>query len=436
MATGGGKTACAVHIVKDAMARGMKVHFVVKRRHLIFQTASVFDKAGISLGINMSDHPRYRPKAQFQISSIDTLDSRSLYPFKDDEKVLHILDEAHDAHPGNASYAKLMDAYKDHFIIGLTATPYGDNSYWEEVVSVIRPDELRDQGYLVPDKTVIPSSVEIDGKMSEEALEELVISPKVVGDVVENWRKYSEGRPTIIFATTVKHSKKLVEEFAKQGIKMAHSDATTPQKIRERHIRQLKSGTIKGLINVNIYTTGLDLPFVSCLLFARPTSSLIWWIQALGRGLRTSPEKKDCLVIDCVGNTYRHRTAYWVREINLNSRKVKKEKDVVIKVCKECLFIFDKGTVCPHCGSSQTEMRGERQTIENVKGKLKFYELSEAERQDQERKILLLDYKKLQRVASWKKFNPRWVYHELKKKHKVETLLRYRRQIDFPLDLL
>lgn len=433
--TGAGKTACSVRIVKDALQNGWSVHFVVKRRHLIFQTAKVYDKEGVSLGINMSDHPRYRPRATFQISSIDTLDSRSLYPFKDDNRVLHVIDEAHDCHPGNGRYAKMVEAYKDHHMIGLTATPYGDNSHWQKVIRVIEPFQLRDEGYLVPEKVFVPSVVG-NAQMDEDAINNLMTEPKVVGDVVKNWLRYSEKRPTIVFATTVEHSKKLVDEFAKNGIEMVHMDAGTPQKLRDRYIRQLKTGRIQGLINVGILHTGLDLPFVSCLLFARPSASLIWWIQALGRGLRTCRGKEDCIVIDTVGNTYRHGgAAYKIREIP-NFKSVEKKDEVPLKVCSECLFIFDKGNVCPACGSSLNKELVRREVIEQVEGELSTYKLSDAERQEQERKILFLDYEKLKRVAQWKGFKPRWVHYKLKEKHKMETLLRYRRQIDFPLELL
>ena len=43
------------------------------------------------------------------------------------------------------------------------------------------------------------------------------------------------------------------------------------------------------------------------MLFARPTQSQALYIQCLGRGLRLYPAKTECIVIDCVGNSERHR---------------------------------------------------------------------------------------------------------------------------------
>lgn len=47
------------------------------------------------------------------------------------------------------------------------------------------------------------------------------------------------------------------------------------------------------------------MPFVDCVLFARPTRSQNLFLQMLGRGLRLSPDtnKENCLLIDLVGNS-------------------------------------------------------------------------------------------------------------------------------------
>jgi superfamily II DNA or RNA helicase len=45
-------------------------------------------------------------------------------------------------------------------------------------------------------------------------------------------------------------------------------------------------------------TTGVDAPFVSCIILARPTKSEMLFVQIVGRGLRTYPGKENCLVLD------------------------------------------------------------------------------------------------------------------------------------------
>jgi hypothetical protein len=46
----------------------------------------------------------------------------------------------------------------------------------------------------------------------------------------------------------------------------------------------------------------VDLPFVECLLFLRPTESKRVFFQQMGRGLRRFVGKEHCVIIDFIGN--------------------------------------------------------------------------------------------------------------------------------------
>ena len=433
---GGGKTVIFTNICESAYSQGRPVVVVVKRRRLISQASQTFRRAGLSHGIYMADHPQYRPKAKVQVCSVDTLGSRAIYPHADNPNTVLIIDEAHDCTPQNNRYSKLVKQYKGT-IIGFTATPFADNSLWDKIVVTSYAHEIRDMGHLVPEKIFRPGFIEVGREMDDNDIFDLVAKKQIVGDVVETWKKYSQGRPTIVFAVNVKHSKMLEEAFNDAGIKMRHCDATTPEKKREHYIRQMVSGRIQGLVNVNLFTTGVDIPEVSCLQMCRPTQSLIWHLQALGRGLRPAPGKEDCIVIDNVGNVLRFGGgAYVIREAKIGRKKDYEEK-FLIKECKECFFIFQKGNVCPECGASNIkETEGGREPPKSIEGELIQHQLSPKELEEQERKILMIDYHKLKRVAEWKEFHPRWVYHQIKKKHKMETIVKHRRIINFPLELL
>ena len=73
-------------------------------------------------------------------------------------------------------------------------------------------------------------------------------------------------------------------------------------KDREEVVRKFKSGEIQFIFNVNVLSVGFDHPSVDAIICARPTSSLAWFYQAMGRGTRIFPLKKDCLLIDLAGN--------------------------------------------------------------------------------------------------------------------------------------
>ena len=56
------------------------------------------------------------------------------------------------------------------------------------------------------------------------------------------------------------------------------------------------------LVNCGIFTEGTDIPNIDCILLARPTRSRNLMVQMIGRGMRLSPGKKDCHVIDMIGS--------------------------------------------------------------------------------------------------------------------------------------
>ena len=58
---------------------------------------------------------------------------------------------------------------------------------------------------------------------------------------------------------------------------------------------------IQVLVNVDIFSEGFDCPDVEFVQLARPTLSLAKYLQMVGRGLRVSKGKKNCVIIDNVG---------------------------------------------------------------------------------------------------------------------------------------
>ena len=66
-------------------------------------------------------------------------------------------------------------------------------------------------------------------------------------------------------------------------------------------LRDLASGSINVVFSVDLFNEGINVPVVDTVLFLRPTDSATLFLQQLGRGLRKSPGKSTCLVLDFVG---------------------------------------------------------------------------------------------------------------------------------------
>jgi superfamily II DNA or RNA helicase len=73
-------------------------------------------------------------------------------------------------------------------------------------------------------------------------------------------------------------------------------------KERSEILKDFRSGKTNFLCNCQLLTEGFDEPSINGLIMARPTTSRSLFIQMVGRGLRISPGKGKCKIIDIVDN--------------------------------------------------------------------------------------------------------------------------------------
>jgi superfamily II DNA or RNA helicase len=195
--------------------------------------------------------------------------------------------------------------------------------------------------------------------------------PKLVGDLVSHWTKYGENRPTIVFATSIKHSKYICNIFNHNGIPAGHIDGEMPEIEREQVLQKLDNDEIKVLSNCMVLTEGWDQPKVSCVIIARPTKSYSMYLQMIGRTLRPYPNKEDTLIIDHSGCVYEHGFPEDVPQWTLKSTS-KKEKEKITKekvekqplTCTQCHAVYKPvrdDASCPQC--SHVPTKKERQVL-------------------------------------------------------------------------
>lgn len=108
-------------------------------------------------------------------------------------------------------------------------------------------------------------------------------------------------KSVIIYVPTIAEAERLASHIP--GARAIHSNLH--EKDRDAIVDGFRAGKIRYVVNVNMLATGFDHPEVDCIISARPTASLAWFYQALGRGTRIHPDKKDCLIIDFAGNVHR-----------------------------------------------------------------------------------------------------------------------------------
>jgi superfamily II DNA or RNA helicase len=250
------------------------------------------------------------------VCSIDTLKARKNWPHKDKQPLI-FLDESH------KDYTDIFAQYQDAYFIGMTGSPFTNNSDYNAVVHPIEGFELRDQGFLVPEKIYCPHIIDVSavkmkaGDFEKKALESVVTQSSVVGNVIQDWIDFGQNRPTVCFAVSIEHSLQLKQAFLDKGISAIHIDANSSDEERANAKRGLETGKVKIVCNVNIFSVGWNCPIASCIILARPTWSLTWYLQAIFRGFRPSNGKADCIILDNAGNVFRHGTPYRIREVSL-----------------------------------------------------------------------------------------------------------------------
>jgi DNA repair protein RadD len=230
-----------------------------------------------------------------------------------------IIDECHLLASGEKTkYQKIIAKVQPRYIIGLTGTPwrlsggriFGKNKPFEACVASIKMQTLFDQGFLSP--YVVPetkTTIDVTGLKTTAGdfnLAELDAASQpdlVIRACLDQWEELAKGRKfTIIFCCSIEHAKKVWLDLVHRGYRGTYLTEKTTAMDRKRILGEVRNGQHDFLCNVAVLTTGVDIPIIDCVLFLRATQSLSLWIQMLGRGLRLSEGKSDCMMLDCAGN--------------------------------------------------------------------------------------------------------------------------------------
>lgn len=425
--TGSGKSFCMSAIAEGCVKKGNSVLALVHRRQLVTQMVDFFTWNGLSCDTIMAG-AECELKSKIQIATIQTYSRRvDLAPldinhyFVDAQVVM--IDEAH--HALSKSYQNILKLYSEKIIIGVTATPIlssgvGMGNFFDAIVTPVSVSGLVDDGHLVPGVYYGPSKPDLSkvkvvmGDYQKKQLNEVMNQPKLIGDVVENWIKIADNRQTMVFGVKVSHSKALCRAFNNAGIAAEHLDAHHEDDERNETLDRFKSGKTKVLCNVGLYTEGTDIPEIECIVLARPTKSLGFHLQMVGRGARPYPGKQDFIVIDHGGNV--ERLGFYEDPViwHLDGKKIKfpkkqKPREKHKMTCDMCCAVFT-GPKCPQCGTEVKDFGKKIDALEaelvNIGKTKKHYTMAEKQKW-----WAMLEYERMQRG-----YKPGWTTANYKEK--------------------
>lgn len=350
---GSGKTVMTSEVVRRAVARGKRVLFLAHRRRLITQKSQKLDAFGIRHGVYMAGE-RADKTEQVQVASRDTLLSRAFRHRWIDvpDADLVVVDEAHRVL--SAEYKRLVDLYPNAFHLGVTATPAredgkGLGDFYTSLVVAEKIGVLIDRGFLAPVRCFAPQTFQKRTKSKRT----------LAGDPVSTWQRLGEGRPTVLFAATVKQSMSMAGLFLAAGIQAEHLDAHTPDDEREQIITRVESGKTKILCNCSVLTEGVDIPCLGCIILLRMCRSYVLFIQAVGRVMRRHEGKQYGILLDHTDAVLEHGfpdddVTWELTESDTIDRRNKRDREEGKRktpiACPQCGNVYSGGLVCPQCG--------------------------------------------------------------------------------------
>lgn len=291
---------------------------------------------------------------------------------------LIIIDEAHLVNnKAETRYKKVFDVLlqKNELtkIVGFSATPYrlsggniyGKNKIFCGVSYEITLKYLIDNGYLCMPITkgalkqcdLSNVSIKSNGEYNDIELARVVETSELVEAVVNETLEMGKYRKAwLIFASSINHAEKIKECFkTKNFFDCEIITADTPKDKRDKLLQEFKDNKLKCLINVNVLTTGFNAPICDMVVIARATRSTSLYVQMIGRGLRTYPNKENCLIIDFGRNTLTHGTLDNIVPVVVGNGTKKKDKkleeEIKAKECINCHRLNEKSvTHCIECG--------------------------------------------------------------------------------------
>lgn len=233
-----------------------------------------------------------------------------------------VTDEAHHA-PAKSwlkIYQQVQAVNPDWRHLGVTATPIRAKGSSElhaifgKPVYVKSIFELIVEGYLCPLTGLeVKTEVSVEdvgvhaGDFVADQLSRVINTRDRNRLVVENYIELASDRKALVFAADLNHARNLTDMFKSYGFNAAWISGDTPLYVRRSILQSLRDGELKVVVNCMVFTEGFDEPSLDAILVARPTRSLVLYCQMIGRGLRPYPGKKNCLFIDFVDNSSKHK---------------------------------------------------------------------------------------------------------------------------------
>ena len=341
-------------IARRTTNNGKRVMFLIHRKEVLQQAVKTFDKQGVNRNLLTAGMVQTLTRRVDKLPTPDVI----------------LVDEAHRALA--KSYQRILNKFSKAIVLLFTATPHRTgrmqlDQIADDIIVGQSIHELTEKGFLAPFRYFQPPG-DFDSKLlkrgstgdfTNDSMQQ-AMSTKIFGHIVKQYKRITNRMQAVVYTYSIDSAIKIAAEFNSEGISAVEVDGTTSKEKRDLAVRKFREQEIKILVNVNLFTEGVDLPNVDCVIMARPTASLALYLQFSMRCLNPRPGK-TAIIIDHANNFksfgYPDDDRDWKQAIKSGKQKSKtllKDPGLSIVTCDYCFAVVKASEVkdgkCPICG--------------------------------------------------------------------------------------
>jgi len=208
-----------------------------------------------------------------------------------------------------ATPLKLQTNIDEHFrpfskLVMLTSKSKKGN-YFKDIIHVAQIKEMCDLGFWSP---LQYESYDFDtgalvynstnAEFTDESIKRAYKQQDISGKIIKRISELPDRKSILIAVPSIEEAKEL-------STRLPSCEAVfsgMPDSDRDRIIDDFKNLRLRIVVQVTILSVGFDHPQLDCIITGRPTASLSWWYQFVGRVTRIHTDKVNGLVIDFVGS--------------------------------------------------------------------------------------------------------------------------------------
>ena len=346
-----GKTVIMAEIARRTTVKSNRVMFIIHRKEVLTQAKATFQQQ----------------KVNMKLTTMGMVQSLTRHTKELTTPQLIFVDEAH--HALAKSYRKILDAFPNAYVLYFTATPIrtGHDQLDQVADDIIVGQSIKwltNHHFLAPfryyglgdiDRSKLRKQ---NGDYSSSSMDE-ALNHQIYGHIVQQYQRLAKGKQAVVYCHSTESAKKVTQQFHEVGITAAEIDGNTDQNVRDKLVQQFRDRQLTILANVNLFTEGIDLPNVDCVIMARPTSSLALYLQFSMRCL--NPRKgKTAIIIDHVDNFLNFglpdNDRDWKQAIVTKDKRKTANSDngPALAQCSYCFGTFYRKDIhdgcCPLCG--------------------------------------------------------------------------------------